>query len=95
MKLILFVLVLVVGLLAWKLFPELQPRVQAQLPSPIGISTFATAPKPVPVSFKCDGRKYCSQMTSCAEAKKFLQNCPGMAMDGDNDGIPCETQWCQ
>jgi hypothetical protein len=45
-------------------------------------------------SYKCDGRIYCSQMTSCAEAKFFLKNCPGVKMDGDNDGIPCEKQWC-
>jgi len=44
--------------------------------------------------FKCDGRKYCSQMTSCAEAKFFLQNCPDTHMDGNNDGEPCESQWC-
>jgi len=44
--------------------------------------------------FKCDGRIYCSQMTSCAEATYFLKNCPGTKMDGDNDGIPCENQWC-
>ncbi len=42
----------------------------------------------------CDGRLYCSQMRSCAEAKWFLQNCPGTQMDGDRDGIPCEDQWC-
>jgi hypothetical protein len=45
-------------------------------------------------SFKCDGRKHCSQMTSCKEAKFFLKNCPGVKMDGDGDGIPCEKQWC-
>jgi hypothetical protein len=45
--------------------------------------------------FKCDGRVYCSQMTSCEEAKFFLQNCPGTKMDGDGDGIPCEKQWCK
>ena len=45
--------------------------------------------------FKCDGRIYCSQMTSCAEATFFLKNCPGTRMDGDNDGIPCEKQWCK
>jgi hypothetical protein len=33
-------------------------------------------------------------MTSCAEAKFFLNNCPGTKMDGNNDGIPCEQQWC-
>ena len=46
-------------------------------------------------SFKCDERIYCSQMTSCSEATYFLQNCPGTKMDGDNDGIPCEQQWCR
>ena len=45
--------------------------------------------------FKCDGRTYCSQMTSCAEAKYFLKNCPGVQMDGNHDGKPCEQQWCQ
>jgi hypothetical protein len=55
----------------------------------------ATSPRmAVNVGFKCDGRKYCSQMTSCAEAKYFLSNCAGMKMDGDGNGIPCEKQWC-
>jgi cold shock CspA family protein len=44
--------------------------------------------------FKCDGRTHCSQMTSCTEAKFFLKNCPGTQMDGNNDGTPCEQQWC-
>ena len=35
-----------------------------------------------------------SQMTSCAEATFFLQKCPGTKMDGNNNGIPCERQWC-
>ncbi|WP_240776439.1 excalibur calcium-binding domain-containing protein [Nitrincola alkalilacustris] len=45
--------------------------------------------------FKCDGRTHCSQMTSCAEATYFLRNCPNTKMDGNNDGIPCERQWCR
>ena len=45
-------------------------------------------------SFRCDGRTYCSQMTSCAEARYFLASCPGVKMDGDGNGIPCENQWC-
>ena len=44
--------------------------------------------------FECDGRQYCSQMTSCEEAKFFLENCPNPKMDGNNDGVPCERQWC-
>jgi hypothetical protein len=49
------------------------------------------APEP---QFKCDGRTHCSQMTSCAEATYFLRHCPGTQMDGNNDGEPCEQQWC-
>ena len=45
-------------------------------------------------SFHCDGRIYCSQMTSCEEAKYFIRHCPNTKMDGDRDGIPCESQWC-
>ena len=44
--------------------------------------------------FQCDGRTHCSQMTSCAEATYFLKNCPGVKMDGNHDGVPCEQQWC-
>ena len=43
---------------------------------------------------RCDGRLYCSQMSSCAEATWFLKHCPGVKMDGDRDGVPCEQQWC-
>jgi len=45
-------------------------------------------------AFKCDGRTMCSQMTSCAEATYFIQHCPNTKMDGNNDGVPCERQWC-
>lgn len=49
---------------------------------------------PAAVAFSCDGRTHCSQMTSCAEATFFLRNCPDVRMDGNNDGVPCESQWC-
>ena len=45
-------------------------------------------------AYKCDGRTYCSQMTSCAEATFFLKSCPDVKMDGNHDGVPCEQQWC-
>ena len=44
--------------------------------------------------YSCDGRQYCSQMASCAEAKYFIENCPNTKMDGDYDGTPCERQHC-
>lgn len=45
-------------------------------------------------TYKCDGRKRCTQMHSCEEATFFQKNCPGVLMDQDGDGIPCEDQWC-
>jgi hypothetical protein len=51
-------------------------------------------PASTQADFSCDGRTHCSQMTSCEEAEYFLQNCPGVKMDGNNDGEPCESQWC-
>lgn len=54
-----------------------------------------TRPPQASAVFSCDGRTHCSQMTSCAEATYFLQNCPGVKMDGNNDGVPCEQQWCR
>lgn len=44
--------------------------------------------------YNCNGKTYCSEMTSCEEAKFYQNNCPGTLMDGDNDGVPCESQWC-
>jgi len=45
--------------------------------------------------FKCDGRIWCSQMTSCEEARFFLRYCPDTKLDrADNGGQDCEKQWC-
>ena len=44
--------------------------------------------------YRCDGRKHCSEMKSCEEAKWFLRNCADTQMDGDGDGIPCEGSLC-
>ena len=46
------------------------------------------------VSYSCEGKVYCSEMTSCEEAKYYQNHCFGTKMDGDGDGIPCEKQWC-
>ncbi len=46
-------------------------------------------------AFSCDGRTRCTAMKSCDEALFFIKHCPGTEMDGDHDGVPCETQWCE
>ena len=73
----------------------------AVVPAPVFAKDPLPQPIPVPKAvqssaqnFQCDGRKHCSQMTSCGEAKFFLRNCPDVRMDGNHDGIPCEQQWC-
>lgn len=43
-------------------------------------------------TFVCDGRSRCLQMSSCEEARFFVQHCPNTEMDGDGDGEPCENQ---
>jgi hypothetical protein len=69
---------------------------RADVESQLGVATSISAQTETPGSaFRCDGRTYCSQMTSCAEATHFLKHCPGVKMDGDNDGIPCEQQLCR
>jgi hypothetical protein len=74
-----------------------KPASAVQAPTP-QVSARPTEPTPsqtIPdAGFRCDGRQHCSQMRSCREAKYFLANCPGVKMDGDRDGIPCEEQWC-
>lgn len=75
---------------------ELNAEEKRQRAAPVIASPAEVAPAtPIVFSgFSCDGRKYCSQMKSCSEAKYFLANCPGVKMDGDKNGIPCEQQWC-
>lgn len=76
------------------------PRTSSAVTAPTSIApATATAPA-VPAAaapaqhFQCDGRTHCAQMTSCEEASYFLRNCPGVQMDGNHDGVPCERQWC-
>jgi endonuclease YncB( thermonuclease family) len=68
--------------------PASGPAAKPAARSPAAPATVSTA------SFRCDGRTYCSQMTSCEEARWFLAHCPGAKMDGNRDGEPCEQQWC-
>jgi len=60
---------------------------------PLEVESSAAGPETS--GFRCDGRTHCSQMASCAEATYFLRRCPGVKMDGDRDGIPCEEQHCR
>jgi cold shock CspA family protein len=70
---------------------------ERSVPTPAPEAARITRPQAVveTSAFRCDGRTLCTQMHSCEEATYFLKNCPGVKMDGNNDGIPCERQLCR
>ena len=82
------------GYQRWTAFDAGRGREPAALLAPEPVPAPAASPGVTAAVFRCDGRQHCSQMSSCAEAKFFLRNCPGVKMDGDGDGVPCEQQWC-
>lgn len=41
--------------------------------------------------FACGAKRTCGQMSSCAEARHYLEVCGLNRLDGDRDGIPCES----
>jgi len=41
--------------------------------------------------FVCGRKQYCTQMTSCEEARFYLNSCGLRRLDVDGDGIPCES----
>lgn len=41
--------------------------------------------------FTCASKRFCREMTSCEEARLYTQKCGLMRLDGDSDGVPCET----
>jgi hypothetical protein len=91
------IVVAALGLLAFFAYTRaVGPRSAESPQSPAAEFEDGSAPLPTEAKdqFGCDGRTRCSQMNSCEEAEYFLRYCPGVEMDGDNDGEPCESQWC-
>jgi len=41
--------------------------------------------------FECGGKTKCGQMSSCAEARFYLEQCGLGRLDRDKDGVPCES----
>lgn len=79
-----------VGLYAWQNAAPISVE-----PSPVTESMdIQQLAEPLTPAFQCQGKQFCSQMNSCAEATYYQRNCPGTQMDGDADGVPCESQWC-
>lgn len=88
------VLLVAVGAYAYSHYSRRASVIETLTSSEPADSRAVPSQQPRALDPRCDGRIYCSQMTSCTEAKFFLKYCPGTRMDGNNDGVPCEQQWC-
>lgn len=42
-------------------------------------------------SGSCGSKRYCKEMNDCAEANFYLTQCGVSRLDGDSDGVPCES----
>ena len=61
-------------------------------PAAVPVSPAVSAPAVTgSAEFTCGTKRYCRQMTSCEEAKFYLMQCGVKTLDGDGDGVPCET----
>lgn len=59
---------------------------------PAPASPAASAPAtPASGGFTCAGKRRCGEITSCEEAKFYLTQCGVGSLDGDKDGVPCES----
>jgi hypothetical protein len=87
-------IVAAIALLLWQGYSRMQiGQLGEDTPQAQPIAPLLDQPRQA--NFTCDGRTHCSQMTSCEEATYFINHCPGTEMDGNNDGVPCESQWCR
>ena len=58
----------------------------------IGVPTAPARSSPtISSGFTCGAKQYCREMVSCAEARFHLQQCGLSRLDGDRDGVPCES----
>lgn len=53
----------------------------------------SVAPAPVrrQSTGRCGTKRYCREMVDCAEANFYLEKCGVSRLDGDSDGVPCES----
>nr|WP_245818458.1 thermonuclease family protein [Roseomonas rosea] len=61
---------------------------RASVPAPASPQRSSPA---TPSGFICGAKRYCREMTSCAEARFYLSHCGLSRLDGDRDGVPCES----
>lgn len=81
----------------WSQSDPIHPRDWRVLHPPIHSLSATTRSRPLQQSLDssaatgCGKKRYCTQMTSCEEARFYLKNCGLQALDGNGDGIPCAS----
>ena len=66
---------------------------RSSAPPPAAATTAPVAPAAAhSAGHTCGAKRYCHQMTSCEEAGFYLTQCGVKSLDGDGDGVPCETR---
>ena len=88
------ILVIGIGTTIYDRFRSSNGRLMPNISQVSNIFKTSQNTKQLSSRYTCTGKIHCSQMSSCEEATFYLRNCPGTKMDGDGDGIPCESQWC-
>lgn len=63
---------------------------QGLLAAPVVQSDPLPARSAASQQYSCGAKHYCREMSSCAEARFYLEQCGVSTMDGDGDGQPCE-----
>lgn len=72
----------------WKLpEPERIPPWEWRHPT----TATTTIPQANAQGFTCGTKQTCRQMTSCAEARFYLNTCGLSSIDGNHDGVPCAS----
>lgn len=80
------------GLWSQPATPPWEWRAGAKIPSlPPRAASPPLAPTTLLAPDTCGEKRFCREMRSCAEAEFYLRQCGLTRLDGDNDGIPCES----
>ena len=70
----------------WALSPdETMPPWEWRRSAPAPVSS------PPQSSAQCAAKRYCREMSSCAEAQFYLNSCGVRRLDGDHDGTACDA----
>jgi hypothetical protein len=65
-------------------YPVRSPEPRSYTPAPQAV-------RRKPERQQCGGKRTCGEMNGCAEANFYLDECGVSRLDGDGDGVPCES----